>query len=188
MTAARTKSTHPCPYDIGRTDKGSEGQHWQVVENTWRVYAIKKPLQLTGSTITVAEDKAQYQDLMERHLAQASNIPKLQRDCALATSKPKRTALKNKLILAERDVEFGKFLKARIPDIEAAFETFERQREELERRKQRAAEKEAREARRIAASAQSMLATRATRSRARPRVNYAEVSIPPPIQDWIPIR
>lgn len=71
ITSARAKGKAPTVYDVERWDKGQEQQHWQTVESenaafrsvclfwiadpllrvdTWRVYAIKKPLQIHGST------------------------------------------------------------------------------------------------------------------------------------------
>jgi hypothetical protein len=114
--------------------------------DTWRVYGIKKPLQIHGSTsetedtlrnialsdtnshtiplikVTCAATKEEYYDLMNRHLAKEQQLPNMKKEQALASSKPKANQLRNVTILAERDVEFGKFLQGRVEGIEAKFE------------------------------------------------------------------
>ena len=73
-------------------------------------------------TVTSAATKEEYLDLMNRHLAKEQQLPNLRKEQALASSKAKATQLKNSIILAERDVEFGKFLQSRIEGIDANFE------------------------------------------------------------------
>ena len=134
---------------------------------------------------------------MNRHLAHEAKLPDMKKEKSLAASKNKVVELKNKIILAERDVEFGKFLQGRIPTIEANFavrdrercvlgrfhflmrqasQNFEIQREELARKKARAAERQARDARRFATIPSPADFTRTTRSRGKAAINYAEVS------------
>jgi len=135
---------------------------------------------------------------MNRHLAHEAKLPDMRKEKSLAASKTKALELKNKIILAERDVEFGKFLQGRIPAIEATFavrgresyilgrchwlthtasQNFEAQKEELARKKARAAERQARDARRFASIPSPADFTRTTRSRGKAAVNYAEVSL-----------
>jgi hypothetical protein len=59
---------------------------------------------------------------MNRHLDKQKDIPELKKEAALASTKAKKMALKNKAILAERDVEFGKVLEGRVAQIEEHYE------------------------------------------------------------------
>jgi hypothetical protein len=59
---------------------------------------------------------------MNRHLDKQKDIPELKKEAALASTKAKKTALKNKAILAERDVDFGKVLESRLGQIEEQYQ------------------------------------------------------------------
>jgi hypothetical protein len=63
---------------------------------------------------------------MNRHLAKEQQLPDMKKEQALASSKAKAVQLRNAAILAERDVDFGKFLQARVEGIEAKFEVSRR--------------------------------------------------------------
>lgn len=72
--------------------------------------------------VTCASTKEEYYDLMNRHLAKEQKLPDMKKEQALASSKAKAVQLRNAAILAERDVDFGKFLQGRVEGIEAKFE------------------------------------------------------------------
>lgn len=59
---------------------------------------------------------------MNRHLAKEQQLPNMRKEAALASSRSRAIQLKNSITLAERDVEFGKFLQSRVEGIEAKFE------------------------------------------------------------------